>query len=108
QESEQRGYSTPPRESAQAFSVYTESHEMPTTWALPPLNRCWSAFSAGASLFQVLEKANAKKASTTRLPRKSDSLTSRPSWERSAKSGAASPTFRVFVSLATFVRPFGG
>jgi len=81
---------------------------MPTTWALPPVNRCCSAFSAGASLFQVLEKANAKNAMTTRCPRNAESLISRPSWERSAKSGAESPTFSVFVSLAIFVRPFAG
>jgi len=53
---------------------------MPTTWALPPAKRCWSAFSAGASLFQVFVNANAKN---------------------------ASPTLSVFVSLAIFVRPFG-
>ena len=80
---------------------------MPTTWAFPPAKRCWSAFSAGASLFQVLVNANAKKAITTRCPRKSESLISRPSCDRSVKLGAMSPTFKVFVSLAIFVRPFG-
>ena len=81
---------------------------MPTTWALPPANRSWSVFSAGASLLQVRVKANAKNASTTRCPRKSASRISRSSWERSVKSGARSPTRRVFVSVATFVRPLGG
>jgi len=80
---------------------------MPTTWALPPAKRCWSAFSAGASLFQVLVNAKAKNASTTRCPRNAESLISRPSCDRSANSGATSPTLRVFVSLAIFVRPFG-
>ena len=80
---------------------------MPTTWALPPAKRCWSAFSAGASLFQVFVNANAKNARTTRCPRNDESLISRPSWERSVKSGATSPTLSVFVSLAIFVRPFG-
>jgi hypothetical protein len=81
---------------------------MPTTWAFPPAKRCWSAFSAGASRFQVLENANAKNASTTRWPRYADNVISRPSCERREKSGAMSPTFRVVVSLAIFVRPFRG
>ena len=107
QKSEQSGYATPPSESAQALSVYVESQEMPTTWALPPAKRCWSAFNAGASLFQVLVNAHAKKATTTVCPRSVASVISRPSCARRVKSGAASPTFSVFVSVAIFVRPFG-
>jgi hypothetical protein len=80
---------------------------MPTTWALPPAKRSCRALSAGASLFQVFVKAKAKKASTTRWPRSFDSVTSLPSCARSVKSGAASPTFSVFVSIAIFVRPLG-
>jgi hypothetical protein len=83
------------------------SHEMPTTWAFPPAKRSWSAFSAGASLFQVFVNAKAKNASTTRLPRRSESTTSLPSCARSRKSGAASPTFNVWVTVAILFRPFG-
>ena len=36
-----------------------------------------------------------------------ESVTSLPSCARSVKSGAASPTCNVFVSVAIFVRPFG-
>jgi hypothetical protein len=81
---------------------------MPTTWAFPPAKRCCSALSAGASLLQVPVNANAKNASTTLCPRSADNVISRPSCERSVKSGAASPTLSVFVSLAIFVRPLGG
>jgi hypothetical protein len=80
---------------------------MPTTWALPPAKRSCRALSAGASLFQVFVNANAKNASTTRCPRSFDKVTSLPSCPRSVKSGAVSPTFNVFVSVAIFVRPFG-
>jgi hypothetical protein len=66
QKSLHSGYFVPPRDSAHALSVYTLSHEMPTTWALPPAKRSWRALSAGASLFQVFVKAKAKNASTTR------------------------------------------
>src|SRR6266852_1168928 len=105
QKSLHSGYFFPPRDSAHAFSVYTLSHERPTTWALPPAKRSCSAFSAGASLFQVLVNAKAKNASTTRCPRSFESVTSLPSCARSVKSGAASPTFNVLVAI--FVRPFG-
>src|SRR6266850_3415558 len=80
---------------------------MPTTWAPPPANRSWSEFSAGASLFQVLVNAKAKNASTTRRPRSFERVTSVPSCPRSVKSGAASPTRSVFVSVAILLRPFG-
>src|SRR5207245_6246819 len=97
-----------PSDSAHAFSVYTESHRMPTTWAFPLAKRWWSALSGGASLLQVPVNAKAKNARTTLCPRKAERVISRPSCDRSVKSGAASPTLSVFVSLAIFVRPFGG
>ena len=80
---------------------------MPTTWAVPGAYRSWSDASAGASWFQVPLKANAMNATTTRWPRSADSVIVRPSWARSVKSGAGSPTFKVFVSVAIFVRPLG-
>lgn len=80
---------------------------MPTTWALPPANRPCRAFSAGASALQVAVKANAKKASTTRWPRRASSEICLPSWAGSSNAGARSPTCSVAVRVASFVRPFG-
>ena len=65
------------------------------------------SLSAGASVFQVLVNANAKNAMTTRWPRSADNEMSRASCDRRPKTGATSPTFRVVVCVATFVRPVG-
>ena len=69
--------------SAQAFNAYTESHVIPTTWVVPASYRFWSDASAGASWFQVPLNAKAMNATTTRWPRRAESVIARPSCARS-------------------------
>jgi len=80
---------------------------MPRTWALNPANRSLSEFSEGACALQVRVNAWTMNASTTRFPRSEASETCVPSCAGSVKSGAVAPVFRVDVSRAIFVRPFG-
>jgi len=58
-------------------------------------------------VFQVLVNAKAKNAMTTRRPRRAAREISRPSCERSVRSGAGCPTESVALRVAILVRPVG-